>query len=812
MSTLLNTKLYRDLWTSKWQFMAVAFVVVLGVSMYVAGLVSYHNLFESYTTSYRRLRFADLWVGCDQAPEEVVRVIEKMPGIAKVVGRVNVEYPLLLAGDSDTSVVGRFIGLPAQGRPALNDVHVVSGRYFKPQARREALLETGFARSHRIEPGDLITADVEGSTEDFRVVGLVQSPEYIVAVRNKQYGMPTPSTFGVVFVPQEQAQESFNLVGKITEICALVEGLPSGPPSAARGSGLTSKHPLVKAVHEMLKPYGAGDPTVQDEQASNEALRIDLQSIQQLATIFPSLFLLAAAMTIYVLMTRIVLSQRPHIGFLRASGFTQRAVIQHYLSYTLVVGLLGGLAATVAGYYMGYLITREYVTTLNIPYLAMQARWDIVATGIAISLLTCVVAGFLPAWSAGMMPPAVAMRDEVPGPTRRLAMDRLLTAFASLPYTLKVPLRNLVRSRRRTFSTALGIASGVSLVLVSAMFLDAIDFSITSYFGKMQVYDALVQFLPDQSADMVYHLSLRPGVEIAEAGLSLPVELERQGKKFSTMLLGLPPRGKLYRVLDTEGKPTHLTDDSLRIGNLVRRRLGLETGDEVMVRYSFSSKEVPAEGMMRIGPPIQQPATTLVYANIDIVRKLFGSSLHLANRPVTGVALKADPRYMDSLRHHLHNLPQAAAVEITADTKKELDAMMRFTYIFISVMLLFGGSLAFAIVFNTLSINVIERTREVASLRTLGFQNSQIARMLTLENLMVAVLGLLLGFPLGRLLCNWLIKTYQSETVDLQVILYPRTYVLTAVGMVLIVIVAQIPSLRSVSRLDLAKATKERTG
>jgi putative ABC transport system permease protein len=138
--------------------------------------------------------------------------------------------------------------------------------------------------------------------------------------------------------------------------------------------------------------------------------------------------------------------------------------------------------------------------------------------------------------------------------------------------------------------------------------------------------------------------------------------------------------------------------------------------------------------------------------------------------------------------------------------------MMEFTYVFISVMLLFGVALAFAIVFNTLSINLIERTREIAALRTLGFAQLQIALMTTIENLLMGALGVLLGVPLGRLLCLWLVKTYQSETVTLQAVIYPRTYVLTVVGMLLLVVLAQLPSLRMMYHLDLAKATKERSG
>jgi len=381
-----------------------------------------------------------------------------------------------------------------------------------------------------------------------------------------------------------------------------------------------------------------------------------------------------------------------------------------------------------------------------------------------------------------------------------------------LPFIIRLPVRNLYRSRRRTLSTAIGIAAGLSLVLVSAMFLDSIDYAIDSYFNKMQRYDALVQFLPPQSEDILNHIQRWDEVKQAQPGLFLPVELEKDGKVFSTVLLGLPRAGTLYRVLGADGYPTRLADDTIRISDLVRQRLGVETGDLLLVRYAMSSKEVTAETRMQVGPRISLPATSMAFANIETVQRLFATKLNYPVRPVTGVAVAAPRARLASLKERLLNLPHAAAVEITEQTRRELDRMMEFTYVFISVMLLFGVALAFAIVFNTLSINLIERTREIAALRTLGFAQLQIALMTTIENLLMGALGVLLGVPLGRLLCLWLVKTYQSETVTLQAVIYPRTYVLTVVGILLLVVLAQLPSLRMMYHLDLAKATKERSG
>jgi putative ABC transport system permease protein len=783
--------------------------------MFEAGFVSFRNMNESYNLSYERLKFADFWIPFNRAPRDVTRRIAELPGVARVVGRLNVEVPLRISEESKQNVIGRFISLPNRERAAINDVRVIEGRYFSPTGKREALVEKSFAKHHKFRIGDTLTAEVGTGTEEFRIVGFVISPEYIIALRNEQYGMPTPSIFGVIFIPEERAEDTFEMSGQINEVCVRVGHLPQSPPYEGGEKGEVTKserNDIIWQTHDLLDPYGAEDPVPQEEQASNHGLQMDLKALTNLATVYPTLFLAAAALTIYTLLMRLVYSQRPHIGFLRASGFTQGDIIRHYIAFAVVVGVIGGTTGIALGYYLGLVITNQYTSTLNVPYVATPFRWDAVAYGFGSAMFACLAAGFIPARAAGTLPPAVAMRDEAPPMGRRPILEWLFPPAARLPYVVKIPLRNLFRTPRRTIYTAFGIASGVSLVLVSAMFLDAIDFAIGSYFRKMQRYDMLVMFLPMQSEDMAYHLAQKPGVLRAEAGLQLPVEIIKGEKKFSTLLLALNRRGRLYRVLDPNGEPMDMKSDGLLIGDLVRKRLGLETGDLVLLRYAQSSDDVKAEAWVRVGERIQQPATTMVYMPIDVAQRLFASALDLPSRPTTGIQLQVEPQYQDALKRELYELPHTAAVELTRDSMADLDKMMAFTYAFIGTMLMFGVGLAFAIVFNTLSINILERTRELAAMRTLGLRRRQLAVMTTIENVLTACLGLLIGIPLGYAECLWFIRLYQSETVTLELIIYPRTYVLVVIGAVLVVLLSQIPALRWINRLDLAKATKERSG
>jgi len=796
VTSRLVTKLYRDIVVNKWQFSAVAVVVMLGVAFYMAGNSSYMNVKTSLDYSYRLLKFGDFNIAFDRAPREVVGQIRRLPGVNAVVGRINVERPLEREGAAVKEIIGRFISLDSDS-PTVNALRVVEGRLPQP-GHRELALEQGFAAYHKYKVGDPLRIVTAPTHEEVRIVGLVVSPEYIMCVRNKQYGMPTPSQFGVSFLPYDAAENLFELGGQINEVAVRCD-------PARRGV-------LIDQVRSILQPYGPEETIVQEAQPSNHMIQQDLQSLAALAGIFPLLFLGAAGLTIYTVLSRIVHSQRPHIGFLRSSGFVPWQIIWHYLSYALVLGVLGSLAGLVFGQWLGGHMTDQYAKVYNIPYLFAPIRWDVSMSAFFTGMSFCFIAGFLPARAGGMIPPAVAMRDEVPPRGRQTPLESIFPGLRRIPSWLKVPLRNLFRSRRRTVSTALGVASGLSLVMVNLMFRDAIHHSISSYFNDVQRYDALVMFIPAQSQDVAFHVKQWPGVLQVEQGLQVPVELIKEGKSVSTMLIARPRGGKLYQVLDPPGVPTRYRGDDLRVGPNIRRKLDLETGDMVLVRYSQSNDDVKCERWLRIGPPMHQPVTSLIYLPLTVAERQFGSALNLPTRPVTGVSLLADPAYLSGLKRRLYELPGATAVELTRETRSDIESMLEFFNLFIYIMLLFGMGMAFAIIFNTLSVNILERTRELAAMRTLGLSRRQIAVMTTVENVLMGLLGLALGIPCGLVLCHYMVGIFESETMSLEIVITTKSYTQLVVGIMLVVLISQIPALRYINNLDLAKATKERGG
>jgi putative ABC transport system permease protein len=299
------------------------------------------------------------------------------------------------------------------------------------------------------------------------------------------------------------------------------------------------------------------------------------------------------------------------------------------------------------------------------------------------------------------------------------------------------------------------------------------------------------------------------GVERVEPGLLIPMELERGGKCYTTLTLGLRPDDELYGLYDPAGAKVRPPRVGLVIGPTVREKLGATIGDVIRARVPRQPPEVQRWHDLRVVGYVQQPVGSLVYMSGDELRRRFGRDLDLPPNGVTGAIMKVSPQHMAYVRHRLYDLTGTAQVETTADTRGQIEELMKLFYAYIGIMLVFGIALSVAILFNTATISVLERSREFASLRSLGMSVGQVGVIVTVENAVTAVAGSLLGMLLGRSLDIYMVSVYASEQLKLSPVIYPRSYAVTVGATFAALMIAQLPALRTVARLDLAKATKE---
>lgn len=785
----LRTKLVRDVRAARWQFLAISFVAALGVALFHGSLVGYENQKRSYQVSYDRLGFADVTIACERAPRSVLARIARIPGVRAVEGRLVEDLELEQENGRRPRVMCRLVTVPSGREPAVNRVRLLEGRWLAVPPRREVLLEASFARANRYRPGDRLYPVIGGERVAFTVAGIVASPEYIYPVANTQFLVPTPETFGVLFVPQRPVEALLGMAGSINEVALLTA------PGEAEAIG--------KQVERRLHAYGPERPLPRAEQPSNQLLQSDLEGYQAFVVIMPALFLGAAALALSLVLARWVQAQRGQIGFLRASGFPARAILIHYLELGAVAGVVGGLGGVLLGHLLGIAISALYGQFLHLPYAVRQAHPEIALGGFLLALLACLLGALGPARQAASIAPAEAMRGQA------VARPRLL-ARLRLPLLLALPLRNLTRRPLRTAGTAAGVASAVVLLVLSGAFLDSLEEAMRVYLRDIQRYDLTVRFVPPRSESVLDHLRRWPGVLRVEPTLDLPVRVSYAGREKETVAIGVPPDARLRQLPGPEGRPLLPLPGTLLFSDILAKRLNAEVGDRLLVAYTRNTRERRAELSLHAGTPVRQPIGFPIYVRLVELQRRFAARLEYPPDAVTGALLRVEPRYLTGVRHRLQRLEGVALVETKHELEQQLEELTAYSATFIYLMFLLGAAMAFAVIFTATDTILWERTRELATLRTLGFGMRRVALLVTVENLIVAGCGALAGLAPGRWLAHFLITTSQTEGFSLQPRVDLSTYLLAVCGSLLTVLLAQWPGLRRVRRLDLAEAIRLR--
>ncbi len=834
MISRLNLKLIRDIRFSPFMFGGIILLVAVGVMLFIAAYSFYLNLQSSYATTYSRLNLADFSVQVQSAPQEILATLAQIPGVREVQGRTVAEIEIDQPEVSSRKVEGRIISLPDFGEPTINQLKVLSGVFPRRDSARELMLEASFAKYHGYRPGDILEIMILGDKVRFRVAGIVQSPEYIYVVRGRGYPMPNPRTFGVMWMRNRMVDELFGTSGSVNDI--EVGMVPGG-----------NRRTAMRLAARILSPYGADDPVPMEDQASVELLRLDLDGHRRLAIFFPVLFFTISSLSIYNLLSRIVYAQRSQIGFMRAVGLSRLTVCVHYLEFSALVGVVGGVIGATAGYYIGISVTKLATGYIQIPYYDITPRWPVIAVGILSALFIIVISGAFPALSAARLVPAQAIRAEVPIVGRVPIGERYVPFLYRLTLLSRLPLRNFLRNFRRTASMIAGVVSAVTLMLVSYSLLDSMQASIDFYLNNSIHYDILVTYLHPQDQVALERFGRWKGVTRAEPVLALPAKLIHGDVSQNMLIYGLRPGDRLMAQVDEGGNRIDIAKSGLAIPELTAKKLNLTKGG--IVRLTLPKQTVPEtaevgatqvptvlqaagriqrrsaradilgssralletkmDRLVRIGSVTYQPFGSTAYASIEQVRQWYGRPLDLPPKAINAIALEVNPAYLLTVERNVYLLDGVASAEVVRYIRDEIQQRLAQSRVFFNAMLAFAIVLAAVIMFNSTLMNVIERTREIATLRTIGVSVRAVSWMIATENIMAYVFGIVIGIPFGSWLADRFVRLYESESFNIQTVIFPRTYWITILGVLATVLISQLPGILYIRRIELTKATKD---
>ncbi len=783
----IDRKLLRDIGHLKGQVITIALVLAGGLSSFIGLRGTYSSLLRSRDVYYDRQRFAHVFASLERAPEPLARRIEALPGVSSVQTRVAREVLLPIEG-MPLPATGRLLSLPASGEPSTNAIYLRSGRLPERDRDDEVVVLESFANAHGLLPGHRVPAVINGKLRRLRVVGVALSPEFVYALRPGSLA-DDPARYAVLWMNRAPLASAFQLDGAFDEVSLLLQ------PGASASE-------VLAGVDRLLAPWGGDGAVLRKDQLSNKILTGELAQLEALAGMVPVVFLGVAAFLVNMVLARLIALQRPEIASLKAVGYTNGELRRHFAGLVAVVLLPGSVVGLLGGIWMGKVVLGLYATVFRFPDIRFDMTPGLIAAGILMSAGAALAGALMAVRAAVRLPPAEAMRPAAPAIYRRSLVERLGLTRLVGPSGMMI-VREVERRPVRTLFSALGIAAALALVLLGRFGIDSLDSYLEGVLRREQRQDLAVSFARPVSPRALGEIAAIPGVRRVEGLRAMPVRVRFEHRARDTILIGLPADATLRRLIERGGREAALPADGLLVTTKLGEVLGLDVGDrpELQIREGSRPTVRPV-----VAGFVDESTGLQLYAREELVAQLEGDLGALGL-----VYLTVDPTMTPSIEERLRRLPRVIDVsDLRAEIRRLRDMNASMMDIWTAVSILLAAIVIFGVVYNNARIALATRSRDLASLRVLGFSRREISSILIGSMSVEMAVAIPLGLWFGRLWAQLFMRSVDQEQFRWVVQMKPSTYLMAALVGLLAAAASALWVRRSLDRLDLIGVLKTR--
>ena len=787
--SVLDRKLGRDLVRSKGMLAAIISIIALGIGCLVGFQSTFTSLDMARVSYYSMCRMPDFWVDLKKAPVSRLQDLGDIPGVSEI--RQRLSYPIMVDLEGiDSPISGQLISLPADPAPVIGGIVLRRGSYFTEERPEEVIVSEKFAQARNIEPGDFIHLVIKGQRKKLYVIGLTISSEYVYLTPPGSI-TPQPENYGVFYVKRDFADEVLDFQGAANQVIGLLT------PEAA-----PDPDPILDLMERKLKPFGVFATTPLVRQASNLALSSEMQGLSIMAWFMPVIFLSVAALVLNVLMTRMAEEQRMVVGTLKALGYRNREIFSHFLKIGLVVGLIGAVAGILLGWWVSQAMLSFYQDFFTFPSLHGRMPPILIAISALISLGFAVAGTGKGVRSVVRLSPSEAMRPGAPPVSRKTFLESFFF-WKWLGFQWQMVLRNLLRQKTRTLIGVFAAAMGSSLVLSTFGMIDSLEYMIDFQFDRVMLSDYTLSFRTEKDYGAVHETGRLPGVYRVEPILAVPCTLTAGHRWKKGVIQGLVPGAGMTVPRDSDGRAVKVPETGLLMTRRLAEELGLSPGRRVLVTPS-KGEQRPV--MVEVAGVVDSMLGLSVYANYDYLNRLVGES-----RAVSAVQLKAS-QTPGQKKRFLKQIKKFPDLESFGDTARQ-KTVMQTTFLekmggMVYPLILFGAVIFFGSILNSSLIAVVERQREIATFRVMGYYPGEVGSAFLKENLVQNMIGAVLGLPLGYLMLMGMSLEFSNDLYAMPCVVAGKSWIYSLVLAFLFVLVSQAVIQRSINKLDWNEALK----
>jgi len=736
----LDLKLIRDVWRLRGQTLAIALVIGAATATYVLAQSVHSSLSMTRDAYYSENKFADVFAQMTRAPRSITARIADLPGVKTAEGRISQFATLDLPGRIEP-IRAQIVSVEEGGASKLNQVVLRRGRGPHIDATGEVVLDEKFALANGFDIGDSFDATIYGTRQPLKVVGLALAPDFIWTLAPGDL-VPDELRYGILWMGRKALEAATDRVEAINAVSLTLDGS-------------RSEADVIRSLDTIIEPYGGTGAYGRDDQISHAFLQSDLDQLKALAYSIPPIFLLVSTFLVYVVLSRLIRTEREKIGLLKAFGYSGTAIAWHYATFAVVIGALGVVIGLGAGNWMGRGMMNLYLDYYRLPLIRYEIPLLVIGNGAALAIGASLIGALGGVRQAARLTPAVAMNPPPPSIYKSGAVESF-GRWLGLKSVGEMILRHMARWPVRSGITVFGVALALGLLYSTLQFTDGTKAMLDTFFLRAQKQDMIVTLIEPRETAVLRDLEKLPGVMRVEGGRSVAARLTFGQRSQRTAIEGRDMEGQLSALIDSDQVEVEIAPTGLTLSSIMAGKLGVRSGDVLNVELLEGRHTRAQLPVMKVVP---EYVGDRVYASLETVAKLT-----LDNAAVNSALLKIDPAQRDDLLIRLKDTPQTLGVTERSRAQEKfqyvIDQNINVSLVF---YVIFAAAIVVGVVYNSARIIFSERAHELATLRVLGYTRPEVGTILLGELYFLIALSLPIGGVLGYYIGLFFVWAFSSD-------------------------------------------------
>lgn len=714
-ANMLRKKMLRTFWLYKVQFISMILMVMLGIGMFTCFNIEWKSIEYNMFSLFKNSNYADYRLINSNGFSE-----EDLNNILDIKGVKNASRFITINADVNEKS-GDTVAISITTNFDVSSFVLIDGEKYNKNSDDGIWLSDQYAKKNKISIGDSLSFTYNNIKLKGRVRGLIKAGEQMICVSDKTQIMPDFKSHGFAYISPALYEETL--------------GFPYYP-----NINVLSNIDAKTFSKEADKALGNTNLIIPKEDTlSYSQAEGEVSEGKAMGSILPALFLLIALLTMISTMHRLTVKEKSQIGTLKALGFHDSKIILHYTSLAFIISSLGSILGIALGYFLAWIIMNPkgmMGTYLDLPEWKLVSPWYCYPL-IIIIIFTLTFIGYLSVRNMLKGTASEALSPYIPKKVKPMLIEKT-KIFKLIPFGTRWNLRDVVRHKTRTAMSLVGIIGCTIITIASFGIKETMNDFLDVYYENGLNYSSKIYLSENASDDERFDIIKRYN---GDYGASTNVKLKEKNVNLDIYNL---ENGKI-QTIDKNSKQFKIKNDGAYICMRISEKFNLHEGDTFSISpYGGNEKfDMVVNGIFR--------STS---ENIIISDK-YAQKLN--------IPYKIDSVYTDVKKGDIelsNNIKSVHSKKMIMDSFEVfLSIMNNMLYLYVAGALVLGV----IVLYNLGTMSYVERYREMATLKVVGFRDNKIGKILYNQNLLISIIGIIIGIPLGILTLSSMLKSLASE-------------------------------------------------